>query len=233
MEYAERRDFDFVMDAQGTLADAYIADMAKYAIPQETARIIAVWNSLPAQLAKENRKFQYKLIRQGARAHQYDTALSWLDAAGVINKCVHVREGKMPLAAYSEPDSFKIYIADTGILRSKFEIAPNVILSGPHSFDGFKGALAENYIMQALIANGLRPYYWTSQGKAELDFVFQDRRGNVIPLEAKSAVNVRSRSLKVFLSAYDAPYAIRVSARNFGNENGIRSVPLYAVFCVG
>ena len=232
MEYIDHRDFDFVMDAQRTLADAYIADMAKYAEPQETVRVMAAWNSIPAQLAKENRKFQYRLIRSGARAHQYEAALTWLEMAGIINRCFHVREGRMPLSAYREQEAFKIYMMDTGILRSKFEIAPNVILNTPHGFDGFKGALAENYIMQALISNGFSPCYWTSQGRAEVDFILQDSCGNVIPLEAKSAENVRSKSLKTFFSKYDVPYALRVSGRNFGNENDIRSVPLYAVFCL-
>ena len=232
LEYAERQDFDLVMDAQRTLADAYIADMAMYAAPQETARILAAWESIPSQLAKENRKFQYKWIRSGARAHQYETAISWLTAAGVVNKCVHVRHGRAPLAAWAEPDAFKLYMADTGILRATLDIAPGVILNGPHNFDDFKGALAENYVMQALTTNGFRPFYWTSQGRAELDFVLQNSRGEVIPLEVKAAENVRSKSLRTFLSAYEVPFALRVSGRNFGLENNIRSVPLYAVFCL-
>ncbi|MBQ9564788.1 MAG: ATP-binding protein [Synergistaceae bacterium] len=232
MEYITRRDFDFVTDAQRTLADAYIADMAKYAEPQETVRIMAAWNSIPSQLAKENKKFQYRLIRSGARAYQYETALTWLEMAGIVNRCFYVREGRLPLNAYTEPDSFKIYLTDTGILRAKFEIAPNIILSAPHNFDGFKGALAENYIMQALVSNGFKPCYWASQGRAEVDFILQDSRGNIIPLEVKSAENTRSRSLKTFLSNYDVPYALRVSGRNFGNENNIRSIPLYAAFCL-
>jgi hypothetical protein len=102
----------------------------------------------------------------------------------------------------------------------------------PFSFDGFKGALAENYIMQALVANGITPYYWSSQGKAEVDFVFQDRQGNIVPLEAKSAENVRSKSLRAYQDIYKPGYSIRVSGRNFGFENGIMSIPLYAVFCL-
>ena len=98
--------------------------------------------------------------------------------------------------------------------------------------DGFKGALAENYIMQALVANGIQPYYWTMQQRAELDFVFQDRKGNIIPVEGKSADNVRAKSLKTFVSRYDCPYAIRISAKNFGFENGIQSIPLYGLFCL-
>lgn len=231
-EYVDTQDFDFVMAAQKSLNDAYIADMAKYATPQETTKIMAAWASVPAQLAKENHKFQYKVIKSGARAYEYETPLDWLKTAGIINKCIRITEGKMPLSAYTENDSFKIYMVDTGLLCSKFDIAANVVLNSPISYNGFKGALAENYIMQALVSNGISPYYWSSPGKAELDFVFQDRQGNIIPLEGKSADNVRAKSLKMFISLYQPPYAIRVSAKNFGYENGIKSIPLYALFCL-
>jgi predicted AAA+ superfamily ATPase len=231
-EYVNKKDFDFVVAIQRTLNDSYIADMAKYATPGETTRIMAAWASVPAQLAKENHKFQYKVIKSGARAKEYEVALDWLNAAGMINKCIHITEGKPPLSAYAENEAFKVYMVDTGILCSKFDIAANVVINTPHSFDGFKGALTENYICQALVCNGITPYYWSSQGKAEVDFVFQDRQGNIIPLEAKSADNVRSKSLRSYRDIYKPDYSIRVSAKNFGFENGIKSIPLYAMFCV-
>jgi predicted AAA+ superfamily ATPase len=231
-EYVDKRDFDFVAAAQKTLNDSYIADMAKYATPQETTRIMAAWASVPAQLSKENHKFQYKVIKSGARAQDFESALDWLSAAGIIYKCVHVTQGKMPLSAYAENEAFKVYMMDTGLLCSKFDIAANVVLHTPHSFDGFKGALAENYICQALAVNGITPYYWSSPGKAEVDFVFQDREGNIIPLEAKSAENVRSKSLRSYTDTYKPAFTYRVSGKNFGFENGIKSVPLYAVFCI-
>lgn len=231
-EYVETKDFDFVTAAQKSLNDAYIADMAKYATPQDTTRIMAAWGSVPAQLSKENHKFQYKVIKSGARAYEYETAIDWLKAAGMVNICTRVREGKMPLAAFADNDSFKLYMMDTGLLCSKFSIAANVVLHSPHSFDGFKGALAENYIMQALTVNGFEPFYWSSPGKAELDFVIQDRSGNILPLEGKSADNVKAKSLRTFVSLYEPPYAIRVSAKNFGFENNIKSIPLYALFCL-
>ena len=231
-EYVATKDFDFVVASQKDLNDAYIADMAKYATAQETTKIMAVWASVPTQLAKENRKFQYKVIKSGARANEYETPLEWLRAAGVIHKCVRVSEGKMPLAAYADTSAFKVYMMDTGLLCSKLDIAANVVLNTPPSFDGFKGALAENYVMQALVTNGFSPYYWSSEGKAELDFVFQDKQGNIIPLEAKSSENVRSKSLKSYMSRFQPPYALRVSAKNFGYENNIKSIPLYALFCL-
>lgn len=230
--FVETRDFNFVLASQKALNDAYIADMAKYAAPQETVRIMAAWGSIPAQLSKENRKFQYRVIKSGARAHDYEMPLQWLEAAGVINRCVRVSEGRVPLTAFADPGAFKIYMADTGLLCSRFDIAASLVLSGDHRMDGFKGALTENYIMQALVTAGIQPYYWTLQQNAELDFVFQDRQGNIIPLEAKSAEHVRSKSLGMFMKRYDCPYAIRVSARNFGFENGIQSIPLYALFCL-
>lgn len=230
--YAETKDFNFVLAAQKGLNDAYIADMAKYAAPQETIKIMAAWGSIPAQLSKENHKFQYKVIKSGARAYEYELPLQWLESAGIINRCTRVSEGKMPLTAYADNDAFKIYMVDTGLLCSKFGIAANVVLTGSHHMDGFKGALTENYIMQVLVTNGIHPYYWTLQQRAELDFVFQDQQGSIIPLEAKAADNVRSRSLNSFVKRYDCPYAIRVSAKNFGFENNIKSIPLYALFCL-
>lgn len=231
-EFIDKQDFQFVLALQKSLNDAYIADMAKYASPQETTKIMATWQSIPAQLAKENTKFQYKIIRSGARAGEYEMPLQWLQSAGIINRCVKVSEGKMPLSAYADNGAFKLYMMDTGLLCSKFEIVPNVVLTSPHSFDGFKGALAENYICQALIANGITPYYWESGGRAELDFLFQNRKGEIIPLEAKSSTNVRAKSLSRYIKAYQPPYSIRISAKNFGFENGIQSVPLYAAFCI-
>jgi len=231
-EYVNTQDFDFVRAVQKNLNDAYIADMAKYASTQETARIMAAWSSVPAQLAKDNRKFQYRVIRAGARAKDYETALDWLQAAGVIHKCVRISEGKMPLAAYADSSAFKVYMMDTGLLCSKFDIPSHAVIDTPPSFDGFKGALAENYVMQALVAGGILPYYWSSEGKAELDFVVQDRQGNIIPVEVKSSDNVRAKSLNSYMSRYRPPYALRVSAKNFGYENGIKSVPLYAIFCL-
>ncbi|MCL2366378.1 MAG: ATP-binding protein [Oscillospiraceae bacterium] len=232
LEYVNTKDFNFVLAAQKNINDAYIADMAKYATPQETTKIMAAWASIPAQLSKENRKFQYKVIKSGARAYEYETPLDWLRFAGIIYKCVRVSEGKMPLTAYADNDSFKVYMMDTGLLCSKFGIAANVVRNSPPSFDGFKGALAENYICQCLAANGFSPFYWSSPGKAELDFVFQDSQGNIIPLEGKSADNVRSKSLRQYTSLYTPEYAVRVSAKNFGHENGIKSIPLYALFCL-
>lgn len=232
MQYIEKEDFDFVKAVQKNINDAYIADMAKYAIPNETTKIMAAFESVPAQLAKENRKFQYKVIKSGAKANQYETPIDWLKSSGVIIKCHKVTEGNLPLKAYCDFSSFKIYLADVGLLTSKFDIPANVILSGNSHFDRFKGALAENYIAQALTAKGHNIFYWESKGKAEIDFVMQDKEGNIIPVEVKSGEHTKAKSLTVFFSKYQCDYAIRVSGKNFGFENGIKAVPLYAAWLI-
>ena len=231
-EYADKGDFNYVTAVQKSLANAYVADMAKYASPQETTRILAAWSSVPGQLAKENHKFQYKMIKSGARSSEYDTPLAWLEAAGIVYRCTRVTQGALPLMAYADNSSFKIYLADTGILCSKFGISPNIIMEMPHAFDQFKGALIENYVMQGLIVNEISPFYWNPDNRSEVDFVFQNRLGQVIPIEVKSSDNVRSRSLSNYCARYGPPYAIRLSPKNFGFENNIKSLPLYALFCL-
>lgn len=231
-EYAAHEDFNYVTPVQKSLANDYVADMAKYATPQETARIIAAWNSVPAQLAKENHKFQYKLIKHGARSSEYENAITWLETSGIILKCIRAAQGELPLSAYADASAFKIYLADTGLLCSKFEIPPNVVMETPLSFNQFKGALAENCAMQALAANSVKPYYWAQDNRYEVDFIFQNERGDIIPLEIKSSEHTTSKSLSVYTSKYKPPYAFRASQKNFGFENGIKSIPLYALFCL-
>lgn len=229
-EYIEKKDFDFA--TQKSINDSYVADMAKYATPHETTRIMATFNSIPAQLAKENKKFQYKVIKSGARAHEYETPVEWLKSSGVILKCTKCNEGKLPLSAYSDFDSFKVYMTDTGLLCSKFGIPANAVLSEGIVFNDFKGELTENYVCFTLNVNGYSSYYWESKGSAEVDFLIQDKDGNIIPIEVKAAEHVRVRSLQQFIKKYQPKYVIRISAKNFGFENGIKSVPLYAAFLI-
>lgn len=222
---------ELVTVLQNDLNDAYIADMAKYAGPHETVRIKAVFNSIPAQLAKENHKFQYKVIKRGARATDYETAIDWLKAAGIVIECQKVTEGRLPLSAFAMPGFFKIYLSDTGLLCSKAGLPFRTLFAGISESYGLKGSLAENYVAAALVAAGHSPFYWESQGKAELDFVIQ-RNEQIIPIEVKSANNVRSKSLQQFVTRYKPPYSFRISTKNFGFENKIKSIPLYAVFCI-
>ena len=232
LEYKEKQDMDFVTAILKDINNSYIADMAKYATSTETTKIMAVYNIISAQLAKENKKFQYKLIKSGARAYEYETAINWLNASGIINQCTKINEGKLPLSAFIEPESFKIYMGDVGLLCNKFGIPTNIVIVENDNMNDFKGALAENYVCNSLVQCGLKPYYWESNGKAEVDFVVQDKEGNIIPIEVKSSIHTRSKSLNVFKSLYKIPYSIRISTKNFGFENDIKCIPLYSVFCL-
>ncbi|MFA7303565.1 MAG: DUF4143 domain-containing protein [Methanoregula sp.] len=232
LEYRKRQDFDLLHSVQKNISDAYIADMAKYADPAETTRILAVFRSIPTQLAKSNHKFQYRLIKSGARANVYESSLNWLKESGVIIICNRAKEGRLPLSVYGEPSFFKIYMTDTGLLCAHFGIPAHLVLQRSSQLDTIKGALTENYVCFALLANGYTPYYWESQGNAEVDFIIQNKNGDIIPIEVKSSENVRSKSLAQFIQYYHPQYAIRISTKNFGFENTIKSVPLYAVHCI-
>ena len=218
---------------QKSIDNAYIADMVKYASNWETVKIMAVYDCIPKQLAKENKKFQYKTIKTGARASEYSSPLDWLQSAGLIIKCVKVNEGVFPLVSGADVGHFKIYMADTGILCSRYGVPQHLFFSGMSDLHKIKGILAENHVAVALLSSGFAPYYWESKGIAEVDFVIQDGRGDVIPIEVKSSDHVRSKSLQQFIKTYEPAYAIRVSTKNFGFENGIKSIPLYGMFCLG
>ena len=230
--YLQTHSFDEVDVVQRNIVDAYIADMAKYALPVDTVKIMSAYHSVPAQLAKENKKFQYKFIKSGARSNQYETAIDWLCASGIVIKCVRIHQGHYPLSVHSEPGIFKIYMGDIGLLRSKLGIAAQVILSDSQQMNYFKGSLVENYVANALVSRGFECYYWESEGKAEVDFVIQTNGGECIPIEVKSSENVRSKSLNQYVMKYNPPYSIRISAKNFGFENEIKSIPHYACFCI-
>lgn len=212
---------------------AYLADMAKYATPTETPRIMAVWNSIPQQLAKENHKFQYKLIKSGGRAAIYENAIAWLDAAGIIMRCTQVTEATAPLKTFENSSSFKIYTADVGLLSAQYEAILQDLEPATDKAAGFRGGITENYVLQQLVASDSSVYYWGTTSKAEVEFIARAKQGDVIPIEVKSGRNVTARSLESFRERYHPPYLVRVSARNFGVGNGIRSIPLYAAWLLG
>lgn len=207
--------------------NSYIADMAKYAGMAESVKIAEAYASLPAQLAKENKKFQYKLIRTGARASLYGTAIDWLVQSGIVLKCTKCEQGLMPLAAYEDLSSFKLYFSDTGIFSVRMQLTKQSLALASQ----FLGSLTENYVAVQLKANGYNLNYWESNGIAEIDFVIV-KNGVIVPVECKANINVRSKSLQSFVKRYNIKESIRISGRNFGLENGIKSVPLYAAWCV-
>lgn len=229
--YLDSGDFNAVRAEQSSISDAYIADMAKNTTPSDMIKSIEVYNSLFAQLSKENTKFQYSVIGSKARAKDYKTALAWLTSANVVLRCKRVIEGKYPLALYEDQASFKVYYSDVGLLTMRMSIAPNAILQPYNLSDKTRGMMAESYVAEQLTANGFPLHYWTSGNSAEIDFVIQQDACSV-PVEVKSSDNVKAKSLQTYVKNYSPKYSFRVSAKNFGNENGIRSVPLYAIFCL-
>jgi len=232
LEWKTRSDPIFVAAIHQEILSMYYGDMGKYSTPTEQVKTRAVFDSMPTQLARENKKFKYSLIGSNARAVHYEIGLEWLISAGMVLKCQKTKKGELPLAGYADMTSYKVYMSDVGLLGAKIGI-PAIAIFTEQAMLGneMKGMLAENYVMQELTATGLTPFYWESDGKAEIDFIVQLEE-KVIPIEVKSADNVKAKSLAVFTGKYSPKYSIRISSKNFGFENGIKSVPLYAVWCI-
>ncbi len=229
--FIETDSFVRVQPVQNDILNEYIADMAKYADPATSIKIRACYNSIPAQLAKENAKFQYKVVQRGGTATIFGEAIEWLMLAGVALKCQRLEHGYIPVNAYVDLINFKLYMADIGVLTLRSKIPLQTILSPVEVDNTFLGAMTESYVAQVLATKGHDILYWQSEGKAEVDFVLQ-LDDAVIPVEVKKGRRNRSKSLGVFVEKYKSPYSIRISKKNFGFENGIKSVPLYAAFCI-
>lgn len=218
-----------VPNVQSKILNDYLADMSKYASNTESVKIRACYQSIPAQLAKENTKFQYKVVQRGGTATIFGASIEWLNYAGIVLKCQRIEHAIEPIAVYSDLSSFKLYMGDVGLLVMKSGISHQTVLSGEKNL--FMGAVAENYIAQSLIANGFDLHYWTSANTAELDFVLQKEQ-DIIGIEVKKENHTRAKSLNVFISKYKTSYSIKFSNNNFGFANNIKSIPLYAAFCL-
>ena len=186
---------------------------------------------MPAQLAKENKKFQYKLIRKGATAGLFGDSIAWLVHSGVVLSCDRITRAELPLIAFRDVSAFKLYLSDVGLLSSFTGILWENIVRNELSVL-YRGALTENYVAQTLKASGYDLYYWTGDAPAaEVDFVIQ-KEGQIIPIEVKSGENVNARSLKHFQNMYQPKKVIRLSEKNFGTDGNVYAIPLYAVFCI-
>ncbi len=205
----------------------YAFDFVKHATPQLANRISHVWNSLPSQLAKENRKFIYQLVRPGARAREYEDALVWLKNAGLLYKVNLCATPQLPLKSYEDLSIFKIYCLDIGLLRVLAEMDADVYLSDSLGFKEFKGALAENYVLQSLVAQGVNcSRYWSSGNKAEVEFVIQ-HASRVIPIEVKSGTSITGRSLMEYNKKYSPELRIRFSMLNLKKDDTLVNIPLF------
>jgi hypothetical protein len=222
----DNRGIAAVDDILQNILDLYELDFSKYAEPIEIPRIHAVWHSLPAQLAKENRKFVYKVIRTGARSKDYEDALLWLEDAGLIYRVYNISKPGMPLSAYASTEAFKVYACDCGLLRKLANLPANVIADPIADYTEFKGALAENVILQSLLPliKGEVPCYWTSSATAEVEFVMQ-MGVEIIPIEVKAEGNISGSSLAVYTKKYEPLYRIRFSMLNLKYNCVLLSCP--------
>lgn len=230
-ELVETQSLLSASNIQSRLLNEYIADMAKYASNSTSVKIRACYNSIPAQLAKENAKFQYKTVQKGGTATIFGESIEWLHFAGLVSKCQKIDHGYLPIATSASLSDFKLYMNDVGLLTAKSGMPHQLILSPLDEDNGFLGALTENYVAQALTCNGFPLYYWKNENTAELDFVLQIA-DKVIPVEVKKGRRTKSVSLSIFVKQYSCPYSIRISKKNFGFDNNIKAVPPYAVYCI-
>lgn len=223
----ENRGMQSVEDALQGILDLYTLDFSKYASPVDIPRINSLWASLPSQLAKENRKFIYRIVRTGARAREYEDALLWLEEAGLIYRVFNISKPGLPLSAYQDLSVFKVYACDCGLLRRLAKLAPEVILSGNYNYTEFKDALTENAILQSLVAqnNDVMPYYWSSENRAEVDFILQFPT-QVVPVEVKSDTRISGKSLSVYTNKFSPPFRIRFSMNNLKENDGLLSCPI-------
>ena len=218
------------IDIQAEILSSYERDMTKYADNGLSNRIISAFDSIPVQLAKENQKFQYKVISKGGTSSIFGEAILWLKNSGIVNQIYRVKP-EIPLEMHKDLTSFKLYMSDVGLFVNKaryplyqidLNTQPTMISMGP---------LTEHYVANELRIKGYDAYYWESDGKAEIDFIIQ-KETEIVPIEVKSSIHTKSRSLDLYMNKFNPKYGIRISEKNFGMEDGIKSVPLYAVFCI-
>ena len=228
--YIENKDFNEVRRKQEILLQAYEQDFSKHAPNSVVPRIRQLWNNIPIQLAKENKKFIYGLIKEGARAREYELALSWLIDCGLVYQINRVNDCKVPLSAYQDFSAFKLYLLDVGLLCAMSKIDATTILEGNEIFVEFKGALTEQFVLTELKSNTTFPiFYWSAEkGMAELDYLVQIGRYNV-PIEVKSSENLQAKSLKVFAQKYNTKINVRTSMSDYKVEDWLINIPLYLI----
>jgi len=230
-KYVATKDLVLTRHIQTMILESYLNDMSKYNKENEIKKTRYCYNSVTVQLSKKNTRFQYKLIKKGARAAEFENAIEWLALSGIVARIYRAERPVKPLDDNKDIDAFKIYFSDIGLLCAKKDIVPEDILYRSADLDDFKGGMTENYVCIQLAINGYTSYYWMSDRGAEVDFVIQ-RSGRIIPIEVKSADNVKAKSLSTYIDTYGPEYAIKLSTKNFGSDGNRKTVPLYAAFCI-
>ena len=225
--YLQNNDIEDLENIQNNILNAYKLDFSKHINSHDIQKVNYIWSSLPSQLSKENKKFLYKVVKKGARAREYENALLWLDNAGLIYIVNRITKPALPISAYSDLSAFKVYLLDVGLLRKMSQLHPSILRQGNLLFSEFKGAFAENYILQSLVSQfNNKAYYWTSGNSAEIDFVLQ-YKNTIIPIEVKAETNIKSKSLLSYSNKYQPEIKIRYSLKNFNLNNGTLNIPLF------
>ena len=226
--WVQEKDMEKVNKIQDNILRAYESDFSKHTSNIEANKISIIWNSIPSQISKENKKFLYQVAKDGARAREYEGALNWLKDANLINKIYNVTKPSMPLISYNDLSSFKIYLNDVGLLRKMTDLDSKVIAEKNKLFEEFKGALTENYILQALMAMGLNVHYFTFDNRYEIDYLLQ-YKNEIIPIEVKSSENIKNTSLKVYNERYSPNTRIRFSMKNLQKDDNLINIPLFLI----
>lgn len=229
-EYVQEKDFRAVREVQNKLLTAYENDLSKHAPAEMVTKIRMLWNSIPTQLAKENKKFVYGLVREGARAREYEVAITWLMDVGLVYKVGRVKKPDFPLRAYQDFSAFKLFVLDVGLLGAMSRLNARIILEGDRMFEEFKGALTEQYVLQQLIVHEENDiFYWSSEkGTGEIDFLIQ-MDDKIVPVEVKAEENLQAKSLRSFVQKYDMKYAVRTSMSDYREQDWMVNYPLYDV----
>ena len=232
--WIETKDFNEVRRVQNELLMTYENDISKHTASEMANRIKQVWASVPSQLAKENKKFLYSVVKESARAREYENAINWLKNAGLLVTIHRINKPGIPLKTYEDLEAFKIFILDIGLLCSMTDLSAKVLLEGNRLFTEFKGSLTEQFVCQQLISElEIRPYYWSAKdGTAEIDFIFQ-ADALVIPIEVKAEINLRAKSFKLYRDTYNPEIAFRFSLTDFVDHGTLKDVPLYDLPIIG
>ena len=230
LNFSETRDFNEAREIQQRILVAYEQDFSKHAPNEAVPRIRMLWNNIPAQLGKENKKFIYGVIKDGARAREYEYALMWLTDCGLVHQVYRAATPRLPLKAYADLKAFKLFLVDVGLLSCMTRLRQDVLLDGNALFKEFNGALTEQYVLQQLkTLRGIEPYYWANdRNTSEVDFLL-DTGSAVVPLEVKAEVNLQSKSLKAFADKFHPPVSIRSSMSDYKREDWLLNLPLYAI----
>ena len=229
LTYTTTKNTEQVQTVLQNILRAYALDFSKYSSNKDVVKILHIWNSIPSQLAKENKKFLYQTVKSGARAREYEDALNWLVNAGLVYRIYRSNKPAFPVSAYDDLNAFKIYLLDVGLLRRFANLDPSIVLNGHSLYSEFKGSLTENYVLQSLLSQTEEiPRYWTSENTAEVDFMLP-YKNEIIPIEVKSGENVKSKSLSIYRKNHEPRISLRFSLKNLNFDDGLLNIPLFLV----